>query len=83
VEKIKTSGFLAQEVAQAANEAGYDFSGITIPKNDHELYTLSYEQFVVPLVKAVQEQQHEIDELKMIISNLQFAIEKLQGEYKN
>jgi hypothetical protein len=55
VEKIKESGFLAQEVEQAANAAGYNFSGITIPKNSYELYTLSYEQFVVPLVKAVQE----------------------------
>jgi hypothetical protein len=55
VEKIKESGFLAQEVEQATMESGYNFSGITIPKKSHELYTLSYESFVVPLVKAVQE----------------------------
>jgi trimeric autotransporter adhesin len=55
-DNIRHSGFLAQEVAEAAKESGYNFSGIThIPKNDKELYTLSYEQFVVPLVKAVQE----------------------------
>ncbi|HZV69045.1 MAG TPA: tail fiber domain-containing protein [Saprospiraceae bacterium] len=64
VEKIKFSGFLAQEVEAAALAAGYDFSGITIPKNDKAVYTLSYESFVVPLVKAVQEQQVMIDELK-------------------
>lgn len=63
IEKIKFSGFLAQDVEKAAREANYDFSGITIPKNSKELYTLSYEQFVVPLVKAVQEQQDIIKNL--------------------
>jgi lysophospholipase L1-like esterase len=47
-----------------AKDVNYDFSGVTVPKNDHDLYTLSYEQFVVPLVKAVQEQQTEIEQLK-------------------
>ena len=59
---------------QAAKAAGYDFSGVGIPKKENQLYTLSYEQFVVPLVKAVQEQQQiiiaqqqQIDELKILI----------------
>jgi len=56
-EKIKYSGFLAQEVEKASKDAGYDFSGYTAPKNKWSLYTVSYEQFVVPLVKAMQEQQ--------------------------
>ncbi len=89
VEKIQQSGFIAQEVVQAAGESGYHFSGVTIPKNDHELYTMSYAQFVVPLVKGMQEQQAiierqqlQIDQLKSAMSNLQSTIEKLQGEYK-
>ena len=52
--------FLAQEVEKAANESVYDFDGVHKPKNDHDLYSLSYAQFVVPLVKAVQEQQEII-----------------------
>jgi hypothetical protein len=64
IEQIKFSGFLAQEVEQAAKACGYDFSGITLPKNDHDLYTLSYESFVVPLVKAVQQQQAMIESAK-------------------
>jgi len=56
-EKVKYSGFLAQEVEQAAKDVGYDFSGITIPKKSTELYGLRYAEFVVPLVKAIQEQQ--------------------------
>ncbi len=64
VEKIKETGFLAQDVEQAAKAAGFDFSGITIPRSSNQLYTLSYEVFVVPLVKAVQEQQVMIDQQK-------------------
>jgi len=64
VEKIKYSGFLAQEVEKAANESGYDFDGVHKPKNDHDLYSLSYESFIMPLVKGMQEQQVIIDELK-------------------
>ena len=70
VEKIKFSGFLAQDVEKAAKASGYDFSGITVPANNKELYTLSYEQFVVPLVKAIQEQQKMIEELKKEMEEL-------------
>lgn len=74
VEKIKQSGFLAQEVEQAALASGYSFSGITIPDSEHELYTLSYAQFVVPLVKAVQEQQAIIETLQDQVKTLLTAI---------
>ena len=77
IEKIRFSGFLAQDVEQAAKEANYDFSGITIPKNSKELYTLSYEQFVVPLVKAIQEQQEEIEKLSKINNDLEGKVELL------
>ncbi|MEO5592290.1 MAG: tail fiber domain-containing protein [Chitinophagaceae bacterium] len=70
-EKIKYSGFLAQEVEKAAKESHYDFSGYVAPKNQYQLYTLSYEQFVVPLVKAMQEQQKMIEELKNRLAALE------------
>ena len=57
---IRRSGFIAQEVEVAAAKSGYDFSGIIKPKTAKEHYGLSYESFVVPLVKAVQEQQQII-----------------------
>ena len=71
VEEIKFSGFLAQEVEQTAREVGYDFSGVKIPTNDKTLYSLSYAEFVVPLVKAVQEQQVIIEELLARIEELE------------
>lgn len=53
--KIVYTGFLAQEVASAADQIGYDFSGVDKPENENSLYGLRYAEFVVPLVKAVQE----------------------------
>lgn len=71
-EKIIYTGFIAQEVETAAKEIGYDFSGIDAPKNDRDMYGLRYAEFVVPLVKAVQEldqndtaQIRRLDELKL------------------
>ncbi|MEO6718798.1 MAG: tail fiber domain-containing protein, partial [Ferruginibacter sp.] len=64
-EKIRQTGFLAQDVEQAAKSSGYDFSGYSAPKGQSGIYSISYEQFVVPLVKAVQEQQAIIDKLTL------------------
>ena len=80
IEKIKFSGFLAQEVEQAARESGYDFCGVTKPASEQDLYTLSYESFVVPLVKAVQEQQVIIDDLKKQIELLRMAVSDLKKQ---
>ncbi len=52
-EAITYTGFIAQEVEQAAAELGFDFSGVDKPQNEHSLYGLRYAEFVVPLVKAV------------------------------
>jgi trimeric autotransporter adhesin len=65
------TGFIAQEVEQAAKETGFDFSGVDAPKNDTDFYGLRYAEFVVPLVKAVQEQQ-------IIIEKLLKRIEKIE-----
>ncbi|MEP6793097.1 MAG: proprotein convertase P-domain-containing protein [Saprospiraceae bacterium] len=66
-ESIKTHeirhGFLAQDVEKAANSLGFDFNGVDKPKNEQDPYGLRYSVFVVPLVKAVQEQQVMIENL--------------------
>jgi trimeric autotransporter adhesin len=64
------SGFAAQEVEAAASASGYDFSGVDKPKNANAFYGLRYGDFVVPLVKAVQEQQKMIEELKQEVAEL-------------
>jgi len=54
--KIVYTGFIAQDVEKAAQSLNYNFSGIDKPKDDQQsFYGLRYSDFVVPLVKAVQE----------------------------
>lgn len=69
-EKITYSGFIAQDVEQAANNVGYSFSGVHKPENDKDTYTLSYAEFVVPLVKAVQELYMENQQLKKTLEDI-------------
>lgn len=65
------TGFLAQEVDAAARECDFDFSGVVKPANDDSRYQLGYAEFVVPLVKAVQEQQKELEVLRAQVTALQ------------
>jgi trimeric autotransporter adhesin len=75
IEKKKITGFLAQEVEQAARAANYDFHGVTKPEKADGLYSLSYAEFVVPLVKAMQEQQGIIEKLQKKIEELEKKVE--------
>lgn len=49
------TGFIAQDVETVAKSLGYNFSGVDKPENPQGMYGLRYAEFVVPLVKAVQE----------------------------
>ena len=71
IEQIKFSGFLAQEVEQAANKVGYEFSGVKRPSSETELYGVSYAEFVVPLVKAIQELSEMTEENEKVIAENQ------------
>jgi len=66
------TGFVAQDVEKTAKSIGYNFSGVNV--DEKGIYSLSYAEFVVPLVKAVQELsaqneqlQRQIDELKSLL----------------
>jgi len=63
-EKQLHTGFLAQDVERIANELGYNFDGVHAPANDKDHYSLAYSQFIMPLVKGMQEQQILIETLK-------------------
>lgn len=67
---IRQSGFIAQEVEKAAKEAGYNFNGVHAPENENDNYSISYSQFVVPLVKGMQEQQQMIEAQQTQINEL-------------
>ena len=64
-------GFIAQEVEELANSLGYDFSGVEVPENEESMYRLRYAEFVVPIVKAMQEQQELITVLTKRIEELE------------
>ncbi|MBF4494766.1 tail fiber domain-containing protein [Flavobacterium sp. JLP] len=72
------SGFIAQEVESAANDIGYEFSGVVKPQSDKDFYSLRYSEFVVPLVKAVQEQQTQIEKQQTQIEQQQKDIQELK-----
>ena len=66
-------GFLAQEVKQAMDDNSItDFAGWTVDvTSDDDKQGVSYEMFVVPLVKAVQELKAELDAAKTRIATLE------------
>lgn len=75
--KLLQTGFIAQEVEEAAKQIGFDFSGVDKPKNEKDFYGLRYAEFVVPLVKAVQEQQAIIENQNKRIEELERKLEIL------
>ena len=79
-ENILYSGFSAQQVESAAKKIGYNFSGIQIPQNDKDHYSLAYAEFVVPLVKAIQEQQLQIEAANEKNKIMLGLIEKMQQQ---
>lgn len=80
-DKIRYSGFLAQDVEKAANKVGYgEFSGIVKPEINGGKYGLRYAEFVVPLVGAVQEQQILIEDQQAQLSEKSQEIEDLKTE---
>lgn len=78
-EAVVETGFIAQEVEQAAITTGYAFSGVDKPGNSDGLYGLRYAVFVVPLIKALHQQQEIIARLKQRMDSLENQIVFLQA----
>ncbi len=76
----KFIGFLAQEVEAAAIASGYDFPGIEIPENEHEVYSLRYVDFIMPMTKAIQELSQENNRLSQAYESLLTRLEVLENE---
>jgi hypothetical protein len=73
LEKINFTGFIAQEVDAAAKNIQYDFSGID---KSGKIWGLRYAEFVVPIVKALQELN---DSLQQVTNKQQQEIETLRS----
>ncbi|HRI21469.1 MAG TPA: tail fiber domain-containing protein, partial [Panacibacter sp.] len=78
--KIVYNGFIAQDVEAAAEKLNYNFSGVDKPKTKDGLYGLRYADFVVPLVKAVQELSTANSVKDQTIQSLQATVDKQQQQ---
>jgi len=58
----RENGFIAQDIEALIKEKGYVFYGVEAPQNERDHYSIRYAEFVVPLVKAVQELSAKVDE---------------------
>jgi hypothetical protein len=80
----RSVGFIAQDVEKTLRETGFiSFDAVHAPTNETDNYSLGYAEFVVPLVKAIQEQQAQIEELKQLSLNQQSQIAGLRNELQD
>ncbi|HQV39761.1 MAG: tail fiber domain-containing protein [Flavobacteriales bacterium] len=73
------TGFIAQEVDSLARVLSFEFSGVHRPIDEKDHYTIGYEQFVVPLVKAVQEQQEQLEALSQLRARINTRLVQLEA----
>jgi hypothetical protein len=77
--KRRRDGLIAQDVQQTLNELGIEYSGLVIDNDKNKTMNLSYDSFVIPLINAIQEQQNDIENQKMIIAEQQKQIDELRA----
>ena len=70
--KKREYGFIAQELEETLNASGAAANGI-ISKDDKGMYSVRYNDLMAPMVKAIQEQQ-------LLIQDLKFKIEELERD---
>ncbi len=78
-DKLIHTGFVAQDVEAAAKKMNFDFDGVDAPKNDKDAYGIRYAEFVVPLVKAVQELSKINDDKDSRINDLEERLAKVEA----
>lgn len=71
-------GFIAQEVEALLNTSGASNNGI-ITKDDAGMLGMRYNDLIAPMVKAIQEQQDMIEELKLRNAALEKRLKALEN----
>lgn len=66
-------GFIAQEVQELCNRLGVDFAGLQHHQvnGGDDVYSLGYEEFIAPTVKAVQQCWARLDDIEKRLSGLE------------
>ena len=80
--ELKLHIFSAQDIEKICTDLGYNFDGLHIPdaNNPTDNYSVAYSQFIMPLVKAMQEQQQMIQTQQQQIELLKLEIELLKNK---
>ncbi|HKR03245.1 MAG TPA: tail fiber domain-containing protein [Bacteroidia bacterium] len=79
----RTVGFIAQDVEKIIQQTGFtSFDAVHAPTNETDNYSMGYAEFVVPLVKAVQELAEKNNAQDKIIENLTSEINNLKSGLK-
>ncbi len=73
------TGLLAQEAATAMDSLGRSQDLVHVPTEAHDHYTVGYASLVVPLVRAVQQQQERIAALRTSNKELLQRLENAQA----
>lgn len=76
---VRQTGFVAQEVEAIIKKGNYSFNGVKAPQNDKDHYSIRYSEFVVPLVKAVQELTAKVEAQEKEIKTLKKQLGTTQG----
>ncbi len=81
-ESLVYTGFIAQDVEQAAKSINYNFSGVIAPQNEKDVYSICYVEFVMPLIKSAQELNQIQDSMEIEIEKLNLNVLKTTEELK-
>ena len=74
--KRQRDGLIAQDVEQALKELGQNFSGLITDDDKYKTLNLSYSDFVLPLINAVQELYKRNQVFESTVNELKAKIEK-------
>ncbi|MEP7169151.1 MAG: tail fiber domain-containing protein [Bacteroidota bacterium] len=81
--KNRSVGFIAQDVEKIIQQTGFtSFDAVHAPTNETDNYSMGYAEFVVPLVKAVQELSAKNNAQDLLIENLKEEINNLKAGLK-
>ena len=81
IDKVLQLGFIAQEVKQVNDEMSLENNIVVVDEDGfHSMY---YQKLVVPFVKAVQEQQDQIEDLLRKYEELAAQNQKLLDMMSN
>ena len=81
IDKVLQLGFIAQEVKQVNDEMGLENNIVVVDEDG--FHRMDYQKLVVPLVKAVQEQQDQIEDLLRKYEELAAQTQKLLDMMSN